>query len=238
MNIVTAAIVADLVVAALDGATVAGSNIYSPRTWPSKPSDTAQIFVQTPGEVKENKASRTGAAEFYVTATIRVIGRLTSILSADQDAAVNVMEGALALLQRQIEIAVINNDAIQRATQKIVTVTVTTVTKTDGAGVEGQLALDFVYEFYQGPEAFAPVASDPIDEFAIYADLINIYSPTDVFAGLEPFDVATDPPRTSGPDGRPEASTLVSFILPPPPVPVDAGDLDFGEDGNIVHTTI
>lgn len=235
MNIVTAGIVADLVATALTGATGAGANVYSPRTWPSTPSDAPQIFVQTPGEVKENQAGRTGPAEFYTVATIRVIGRLTSILTADLDAAANVMEGALGILQRQIEIAVINADPIQRATQKLISVTVQTATKTDGAGVEGQLSMDFAFEFYQGPEAFAPVASDPIDEFAIYADLINIYSPTDTFVGLEPFDAATDPPRTSGPDGRPEGSILISFMTPPPS---DAGDLDFDADGNVIHTTI
>lgn len=235
MNIVTAAIVADLVAEALTGATAAGSNIYSPRTWPSKPTDNPQIFVQTPGEVKQNQSGRLGPTEFYTLATIRVIARLTSILTADKDAASNVMEGALAVLQRQIEIAVINADAIQRATQKLVSVTVTTATKTDGAGVEGQLTLEFVYEFYEGPENFAPVASDPIVDFAIYADLINVFSPTGTFVGLEPFAVTTPDPRTQGPDGRPEALAIIivdGSDAPPDETDGTPGDLDFSGPGN------
>ena len=96
--------------------------------------------------------------------------------------------------------------------QQIASVQIRNNVKSDAELHVAELAMDFAIEFYQGPEDFAPIVASPFAELAVYADLVNIFSPTGTFdSSLEPFDAATPAPRTSGPDGRPEFKALIEL---------------------------
>lgn len=220
-----------LMVAALAGTTAAIDNVFTPRDWPTTPIETPILLVQSPSEHKES-LGRSGAQQFTTTVTIRVVGRLTGKAQTGDAGAMAVL-AALGVFQGQIERAVINSYDLTQAIQQIAAVDVKNGVSSDSELHLGELVMDFHLETYEGPELFAPIDSSPIDEMAIYADLVNVYSPTGVFVDLEPFDAATPAPRTEGPDGRPEATILIDFTAPPIE---SVADLDFG--ANLIANTI
>jgi hypothetical protein len=189
--------------------TFAGPNVFTPRSWRTTP-EGYWLLVQSPKETKQNIAGRTGPAEFWTNGIFRIVARL-SVKPDAGDAGAMAAQAALGLFKRQIEVAVINADPIRRIVQQFVSVETTTAVKTEGGMTLGELVMDLTLEYFQGDEDFAQLAVSDLTEIAVYADLLNVYSPTGDFTGSEPFD-GTPSPRTSGPDGRPEASAL--FTLP------------------------
>lgn len=234
---VTADTLQDLIIAALitqddqgHYPTGLAANVFAPRDWPITSDEMPIGLLQSPSEHKQS-LGRSGAQQFTVNATFRLVVRVSGKAQA-ADAGAAAVLAVLAVLQRQIEVAVINNYDLELQIQQIASITVTNGVSKDGELHFGELVMDFDLEFYQGPEDFAPIAATPMDELALYADLVNVYSPTGTFdAGLEPFDAALPSPRGSGPDGRPEGLLLFD-LNPVPPPPIDAGDLDFDEPGN------
>lgn len=212
MTVVTDDLIQARIVAALTGATAAGANVYTPRTWPTKATAMPFLMVQSPTEEKVS-LGRSGPAQFHVTATFRVVGRVYALETGVEQAAQAAL-AAVGALKRQVEIAVINDGLLHQMVQKFASVRSITDVKTEGEATFGELVMDFGIEFYQGPEDFAPVEADPIEELAIYADLLNVFSPTGVFADTPFADDATAPPRTSGPDGRPEGAALIPLPQP------------------------
>jgi hypothetical protein len=142
------------------------------------------------------------------------MARVTSTASAG-DAGGKAAQDALALLQRQIEVAVINDYDLTKVIQQLAMVDSVTKVSADGRQHIGELTMDFSLEFYQGTEDFAPIAADPITEFAVYSDLINVFDPTGTYPN-PPFAGAVKPaPRSSGPDGRIEGGGLLVEIEQP-----------------------
>lgn len=207
---VSSATLQALVTAALMGKTAAGARVFTPRTWSTASEDMPLLLVQAPKETKTS-LGRSGAPQFTCVTTIRVIGRVY-VLAEAGDAGAAAALAAAGDLQRQIEVAVINDFALHREVQNFAGVEVVTGVSKDAEQVFGETILDFALEFYQGPEDFAPIDGDPILELAIYADLLNVFSPTGVFDETPFAADATPPPRTSGPDGRLEGVALI--ILP------------------------
>lgn len=237
---VTADVLQGLVVAALLGpqggpaATGAGVNVFSPRDWPTTTDEMPIILVQSPSETKES-LGRSGAQQFTVTATIRVVARVKALAQTGDQGAMAAL-AAIGVLQRQIEVAVINDYDLDQVIQQIASVAVKNGVSSEAEVHVAELVMDFAFEFYQGPEDFAPVVATPIDQLAVFADLVNVFSPTDTFdPALEPFTAATPAPRTEGPDGRPEASISVDFTGP---VIDSAAELDFSDPGQIIQNTI
>jgi hypothetical protein len=173
------------------------------------------LMVQSPTEHKQGMG-RSGGPQFTCTTTIRVVGRLSG-RGADENAVTMALLAALGVLQRQVEVAVINDYDLRRAIQQYASVTITSGVSRDGEAWTGELVMDFALEFYQGPEDFAPIDGDVILELAVFADLVNVFSPLGVFNDTPFPDVATSPARQSGPDGRAEAS----FTLPLQPMALD-----------------
>lgn len=211
--LVTDDILQGLVADALLNKTVAAARVYTPRTWPTTADEMPVLLVQSPSEEKVSEG-RVTAQSFTVLATIRIVGRIYAKAGAG-DAGAIAAQAALGVLKRQIAIAVINDYEIRRHIQQYKFVrSMARVDSQQGGLVFGELVMDLGLEFYQGPEDFAPVEGDPLEEIAIYADLLNIFSPTNIFAGTPFAADATPPPRTSGPDGRAEGAALI--ILPQP----------------------
>lgn len=209
----TALELTELVRAALDGATLAQGRVFTPRTLTTSPEEMPLLMIQTPAEKKSGKG-RSGAPQFDVVVVQRVIGRLSGKARRDDEAAA-AMLAALGLWQRQIERAVINNYDLRRAIQQYVYVDISTDVRTEGEEMLGELIMDFGLETYQGPEDFAPTEGDEIEEIAVFADLVNVFSSTGNFVGqpdATPFaDEAQPAPRDAGPDGRAEGAVIVTL---------------------------
>lgn len=194
-------------ITALDGKTAAGANIFSPRTWPIALDGMPVVLVQSPKERKESLGPN--APSYDVLATIRVVGRLTFKALPDDAAATQAL-AALSILQRQIEVAVINNYALFLLISEIVSVDTVNDVKSEGNQPIAELTMDFVCKFYQGPECFAQPVLTPINELAIYGDLLNVFDPTGTYVPPAPGDPVVPPPRDIGPDGRIEIGAIVS----------------------------
>jgi hypothetical protein len=198
-----------LLVAALKGKTGAGDSVFSPRDWPTRLEDLPMILVQSPTERKES-LGRVGAPQFTVTATLRVEARVTAP-AATGDAGAAAVLAALGTLQRQIEVAVINDYELMLQIQQFSFVEIRNEVTSDARQHIGELTMDFGLEFYQGPEDFAPTAANPLEEMAIYTDLVNVYDPSGTYAN-PPFPDAVAPaPRSAGPDGRTEGGLDITL---------------------------
>lgn len=205
---VTSDVLQDIFVAALMGKTVAGDQIFAPRDWPTDPSLLPCILVQSPREKKE--AVGQGVPQFNVFTTIRLVARVTAA-ALPGDGAAKACLLALGMIQRQIEVAVINSYDLMRAIKRIATVESVNGTKSESEYQLGELVMDFVLEFYQGPEAFFPIVGTPLHLIGIFGDLINVADPTGTYEG-SPFPGSVTPaPRTHGPDGRAEVQVLVGL---------------------------
>lgn len=211
--IVTSDTIQDAIVAALTGATAAGANVFTARDWQTPAAQMPVILVQSPNERKETVSGRNGPAAFNVMGTFRIVARVYAKAEAG-DAGAMAALAAVQLLQRQIEVAVINAAPIWELVQQFSWVEVTNTVKKEEYHF-GELIMDLGLEFYQGADAFAQVVSDPFAELHVFADLVNVYDPAGDYSGTEVsqlFPGAIMPsPRTSGPDGRVEAGAAIVF---------------------------
>lgn len=212
MAAVTSDVLQGLILAAVSATNaVAVGAWFAPRDWPTTPAEMPIGLIQSPSEHKQS-LGRSGAQQFTVTATIRLVVRAWSKAQTGDAGAAAVL-AVIGAIQRQIEIAVINSYDLTQVIQQISAIRVQNGVSADADRHVGELVMDFDLEFYQGPEDFHPIDGSAFDEVAVYMDLVNIYSPTGTFdPSLEPFTgVATPSPRTSGPDGRPEFKELIEL---------------------------
>jgi hypothetical protein len=209
--------IVDLFAAALTGHTDAGAAVFVPRTWPTAPSDMPMLGI-TPGPELKTGEGRSGAPAFTTAAVIRVMGRLTAKAEAG-DAGAAALLGAMMVLQRQIERAVINEPNLRRVIQQFKSVKVTRQIETKET-IVGDLAMDFEVEFYQPAEDFFPIDGDAIETLAVYADLINVFSPP--------------------PPGQQYRDTRSLQLVPEDGTELDPSDLDVAralEAGDLVPAT-
>lgn len=193
------------ILAALIGHTAAAANVFSPRDWPVQLPDMPILMLQAPKEHKDSQGPN--APAYNVSCTVRVIGRLTAKATANGNQAGTLLI-ALGVLQRQIEVAVINNYALYRIISEIVSVDTESQVRSDGNQPIGELTMDFVCNFYQGTEAFAQPVVSPLEQLAVFGDFLNVFDPNGVYE--KPFDYPVpEPPRTIGPDGRVEVGAVV-----------------------------
>jgi hypothetical protein len=196
----------------LTGATGAGNNVYAPRDWPVSYPETPYLLLQTPRETKTSRGN-VGGPQFVTIATVRIEGKITSkAILDDQNAeqGAKVVQDALALLKRQVELALIGNAALMQNIQKIARVETITRVVSESARHVGEMLMDWDFEYPEDPEDFAPTVSKPLEQFATFADLINVFDTTGEYT--PPMDYTpTDAPRTSGPDGRAEASIITDL---------------------------
>lgn len=136
----------------VSGATAAGSNVYSPRTWATWDGKYPMLLVQTPDENGESWG-RQGAPAFTVTTTLRVTARAQAAALADDAAAANVEE-QLELMREQVKAALINYPPIMSLLQQYPGFRSSINVPRDGQSPIGELVLDLDMEHVQGPEDF------------------------------------------------------------------------------------
>lgn len=205
-------VIADIV-EVLKPATAAGVNVFSPRDWPTSPVQTPIVLVQSPTETSESMGPN--ASAFNVTTSARVIGRLTSLADVG-DTGAEAVQAALDIFARQIKVAVVNAyNARALAIEEITRITITTKVSAEGERHVGECAVDFEMRFPEFADDYGPDVTNPLDELAIYTDLINLADPTGTYVN-PPFPASVTPaPRAEGPDGRTEGGVFVNFTPAP-----------------------
>ena len=210
----TSADLRSLFVTALKGATSAGQSVYSPFDWPTSPTSYPAILVHARKERKESLGPNT--PEFNVFTTLEIIARTRSpALVGDAGSAVAL--GAAETLKAQIESALINNPAIwadpnggQRIEQ-FTSVDSELSTSSEGEMPEAELLMQIEVKFYQGPEVFFPIPTNPLQTINIHVDTAAPFDPNGTYPN-PPFPSAVQPaPRTSGPDGRDEGALTINL---------------------------
>lgn len=216
MTVTTGQLLELVVQSIKEAKTDAGEFVYSPRTWPTWKGNYPSILCRALYEVKESQGP--AAIEFDVTAIIRISGRAQAP-ALREDAGAADVETALWRLQRQIEIAVINNPIIMLLPngdgdrlKHYPKVETHNLISAETREPTGELMMDVSMQFYQGPEDFCPIPLIPLEEIQINADLVNVFDANGAYARPPMGYPVKPPPRTSGPDGRNEGA--LDIVLP------------------------
>ena len=210
----TSADIRALFVQALTGQTLAGNAVYSPYDWPTSPSTYPLILVHARKE--RNVSLGPNTPEFDVYTTVEIIARVQSPAGIVDTGSVAALAAA-ETLKLQIEVALINNPLIwadpnggQRIEQ-FTTVDSEINTSSEGSMPMAELAMSIEVKFYQGPEVFFPIPTNPLQTVNINVDTAEPFDPNGTYAN-PPFPSAVNPaPRTSGPDGRNEGALTISL---------------------------
>lgn len=150
-----------LIVDALKSKTDAGDRIYSPRNWPTTADMYPVILVQTPIDIK-NSLGR-NVPQFNTVTTVRITGRLQELDDEAEDNGAEKAEEALEQLREQVERAVINSYELTLKTQQILQVRSTIDVDAGGEGHTAQLLMELDIEYYQGPEEFYEIETEPLE---------------------------------------------------------------------------
>ena len=194
---------------ALKVGTTAGSNVFAARTWPTWSGSYPIIWIHSPAEEKES-LGRQGGPQFTVTATIRISARV-QLKALPKNAAAAAMILALEEIQRQIERALINFPPLMSRLQQFPFIRSEMVESDDGDQNIGELVMDVGMEFYQGPEEFYQIQTDPLHELNVTSDLLNVVDATGTYPDPMFPDSVTPAPRVVGPDGRAEGGLSYEF---------------------------
>ena len=170
----------DLIQAAIVGAgTNAAERVFRPGDWPSQPSTVPQIKLRLLSESRAS-ISRSGAPQFTTTATIRAFLEVQEPASED-DAGAGIAEAAAWSLKRQVEVAVVNSYPLTKQIQQIASIRAQFAFNSEGAMHLAMVVLDLDLEFYEGPDNFAPIDAEDLDEISLTA---TNYPPVTLTAGL------------------------------------------------------
>jgi hypothetical protein len=169
----------DLTVAALRAANVVGGNVWSYRDWPTTPRDDPIVILDLPDEEKTS-LGRSGWPQFLVLATVPITIKASRLAKPDDFGALELQQD-LALIKRQVEVAVINAPDLTARLQHMPFVR--TVSKIEARDRHhGQVQLQLGMEFYQGPEAFHQPETTDLEGASI---TIGPYPPHRVDAVLD-----------------------------------------------------
>ena len=145
--------------------TDAGSRVYKPGDWPSQDDQYPLIKMRLIHEARTS-LGRGGAIEFLTVATIRFTGEVSAPATID-DAGATGAESALWRLKRQIEVAIVNSYPLTAKIQNIPALVSQLDFSSEGATHLAGVRIDLQLEFYEGPESFAPVATDDLEQVTV-----------------------------------------------------------------------
>ncbi|PXW23406.1 hypothetical protein [Paraburkholderia caballeronis] len=149
----------------VSGATAAGANVYSPRTWATWDRTYPVLLVQTPDETGTSWGPH-GPPAFTVTTLLRVIARAQSAALVD-DAAAAEVEEQLEQLREQVKAALINYPPIMSLCQQYPSFRSTIAVSREGQSPIGEMVLEIELEHVQGPEHFYQPPAVPLTEIDV-----------------------------------------------------------------------
>jgi hypothetical protein len=191
--------------------TVALGNVFLPRDWPVPETDQPILKISPPTENKESLGK--GGIQFLTSVSFELIAEV-SAPALENNASAGKVLTALALFQREIELAIIGDPVLfggdsPGLVEQLRSVQTKTATTSAGELQRGALSMVFDFTFYQGTEDFQLPVTVDIDRFHLYVDLINVADPLGTYVPPLPY-TPTPAPRTDGPDGRIEGEFEVS----------------------------
>lgn len=147
--------------------TMAGDNIFRPGDWPTQP---GQYPIGKMRLVKEDRISqgRSGPQSFTTTAHIQMSLAVSEPAQLD-DAGATAAEAKLWAFKREVEIAIVNSMPLATAIQQISMMRSQLQFLGQGGEHLAGVQMDIAFEYYEGPENFAPVDADDIEEFDVTA---------------------------------------------------------------------
>lgn len=200
------------VVALISSGTLAGENVFTPRTWPTSGANYPAIIVRTPA-TRRSSLGPNGAPSFKSVVMLTVVGRLDAGSEAEADELMRV-------LAEQIEMAILGNSQftfeseIQQFVDTATDLKVSAEAKRYLAEVHCAFSCE-VFEMFQpnidaAGEQFPP--RDQLQGIDIKADLRNVFDAVHTYATpTEPTYTPTAAPRTEGPDGRLEGAAQIDL---------------------------
>ncbi|WP_174296534.1 hypothetical protein [Sphingomonas bacterium] len=131
----------------------AKGRVFRPGKLPTQQDAYPQIKVQLAGESRQSLGR--GSVQFTTTATIRVTAEVSAPVKA-ADPQSSEVELQLWAMKRQIELAVIGSYPLFREIQQLASVQAQLAYDAQ-ATMLGGVQIDLAFEFYEGPEDFAPL---------------------------------------------------------------------------------
>lgn len=170
-----------LCVAALrsEGATDAGARVYSPGDWPSQQQTLPQIKLRVIREVRTS-LGRSGPPEFTTVTTVRILVEAQAFATDDQAGAENAQAYA-ERLKRQVEVAIVNSYPLFAQVQQLASMRTDYAFNSDGATHIAAAQIDMDFEFFEGVDSFAPIATTDLADAVLTA---TNYPPAAVDIGL------------------------------------------------------
>lgn len=163
----TSADIRSIVVGGLNGETDAGTSVFSPFDWPTSPDSYPCLLVTAPKERKRSLGKN--APLFEVTTTVVIEGRVA--YPADvQDAGSALALAAAERLQRQIEVALINNTDLwvdsfgAQIIEQFESIESEITTSSGGEVSMANLVMRLEVQFIQDANDFAPIFAVPLTE--------------------------------------------------------------------------
>lgn len=142
--------------------TGAGDRVYTPGDWPTQPDQYPIVKLRLVSEQRRS-SGRSGPPQFETVAVVRILAEASSPADFD-NAGASDAEQKLWSLKRQIEVAVINSYPLEQQIEQIATVNSQLAFTSEAATHLAGLQMDLSLEFYEGPESFAPVEADDLEE--------------------------------------------------------------------------
>lgn len=143
------------------GTTDAGTRIFTPGDWPAQPDEYPITKLRLINETRQSIA-RSGAPEFMTVALIRIISEVSAPAKLDDGGATDA-ETACWRIKRQNEVAIINSYPLTAVVQQFASMFSQLSFSSEGATHLAGVQTDLSIEFYEGPESFAPIATDDLD---------------------------------------------------------------------------
>lgn len=161
MTITPHDLVREVVLALKAGDTDAQDRVFTPGDWPTRPNTWPVLRVMALRDRKESLGR--ASILFTVTTTIRITLQAWSP-GQPADVGGQYADDRLWDLQRQVEIAVINNPAFNGAIQQYPTVDSQFAVDASGALQLAEMVMDIGFEYVQGPEDFYPTPTAPWEQ--------------------------------------------------------------------------
>lgn len=147
--------------------TDAEGRVVGPGDLPTQSEQYPIIKLRLVGETKQSIGRST--VEFTTTCNVRVNAEVSSPAELGNVNASQV-EAKLWALKRQIEIAIINSYPLFRVVQQLASAQAQFSYTSEAATHLAGMQIDLTFEFYEGPESFAPIAADEVDALVIHTD--------------------------------------------------------------------
>lgn len=158
--------------------TDAAADVFRPGDWPTQPDQYPITKLRLISEDRQ-QIGRSGPAEFITTATVRLVSEVSAPVELDNAGATKA-EALLWRLKRQNEVAIVNSYPLAGMIQQIVSMRSQLAFTSEGATHLAGIQTDIAYEFYEGPESFAPHEADDLDG----VDLATALPPTGLTVDL------------------------------------------------------